>query len=70
MADINTESREVVVTLQTWIRTMVEKIGIDALRIDTVKHVRKDFWPGFVNAAGVASIGEVLNGGASRFVTI
>lgn len=65
MADLNTENREVVYALESWIRGLVESIGIDAIRVDTVKHVRKDFWPGFVNAAGVAAMGEVLNGGES-----
>lgn len=35
---------------------------VDGLRIDTVKHVEKDFWPGYVQAAGVYAVGEVLNG--------
>lgn len=36
---------------------------IDALRLDTVKHVRKDFWPDFVRRGGVAAVGEVWHGG-------
>jgi alpha-amylase len=35
---------------------------VDGLRIDTAKHVEKDFWPGFVNAAGVYGVGEVWHG--------
>lgn len=42
---------------------MVTTFQIDALRVDTLKHVRKDFWPDFVNAGGVAALGEVLHGG-------
>ncbi|RMZ71857.1 Alpha-amylase A type-1 2 [Pyrenophora seminiperda CCB06] len=34
----------------------------DGVRIDTVKHVEKDYWPGFSAAAGVYSIGEVFDG--------
>jgi alpha-amylase len=37
---------------------------VDGLRVDTVKHVQKDFWPGYNKAAGVYCVGEVLNGDA------
>lgn len=63
MPDLNTENPHVVNTLYRWINEMVQTYHIDALRIDTVKHVRKDFWPGFVQAGGVAAMGEVLHGG-------
>ena len=35
---------------------------IDGLRIDTVKHVEKSFWPDFKSAAGVYTLGEVFDG--------
>jgi alpha-amylase len=35
---------------------------VDGLRIDTVKHVEKDFWPGYNDAAGVYCVGEVASG--------
>lgn len=35
---------------------------VDGLRIDTVKHVQKSFWPGYNKAAGVYCIGEVFDG--------
>lgn len=35
---------------------------VDGLRIDTVKHVQKSFWPGYNDAAGVYSVGEVFDG--------
>lgn len=63
MPDLNTESPAVVEILHRWIGHLVQSFHIDAIRVDTVKHVRKDFWPGFVRAAGVAAVGEVLNGG-------
>lgn len=63
MPDLNTENPHVVNTLYRWINHLVQTYQIDAIRIDTVKHVRKDFWPGFVQAGGVAAIGEVLHGG-------
>jgi alpha-amylase len=68
LPDVNTELREVSVTLYLWIRQIVEKYGVDGLRLDTVKHIRKSFWPGFCSAAGVFSLGEVYDGDI-KFVT-
>ncbi|KAK8845346.1 hypothetical protein IAR55_006059 [Kwoniella newhampshirensis] len=62
MPDLNTESPRVISALHHWIQDLVKVFEIDALRIDTVKHIRKDFWPGFVKAAGVVAMGEVLHG--------
>lgn len=38
---------------------------VDGLRVDTVKHVQKDFWPGYNKAAGVYCVGEVFDGDPS-----
>lgn len=65
MPDLNTENPHVVNTMYRWVQDLVKTYKVDALRIDTVKHIRKDFWPGFVQAAGVAVVGEVLHGGES-----
>jgi glycosidase len=54
--------------LHQWIRNLVQTFGIDALRVDTVKHVRKDFWPDFVRQSGVVGIAEVLHGGQCCFL--
>ncbi|TFK38764.1 glycoside hydrolase family 13 protein [Crucibulum laeve] len=62
LADLNTEDTETVNTMNSWINKLVKDYDIDGLRIDTVKHVRKDFWPGFKQAAGVFATGEVLLG--------
>ncbi len=35
---------------------------VDGLRIDSVKNVEIDFWPGFQQAAGVYAVGEVSSG--------
>ena len=59
LADVNTEDDGVVNTLNSWVRNLVETYAIDGLRIDTVMHVRKDFWPAFAQAAGVFTLGEV-----------
>ena len=59
---MNTENTEIVSAFNDWVAKVVSDYDIDAIRIDTVKHVRKDFWPDFVKASGVFSIGEVLQG--------
>lgn len=38
---------------------------IDGLRVDTAKHVDAEFWTTFLAAAGVFSLGEVLDGDAA-----
>ncbi|KAK0213615.1 GH13 alpha-amylase precursor [Armillaria fumosa] len=59
LVDLNTEDLEVVATMYDWISALVKDYDIDGLCIDTFKHIRQDFWPGFVEAAGVFSMGEV-----------
>ena len=60
LPDLNTENPFVVEKLNEWIAKLVQDYGIDGLRIDTAKHIRKDFWPAFVNSAGVFTVGEIL----------
>jgi alpha-amylase len=62
LPDINTESTEVRTMMQTWIKWLVTEYSFDGVRIDTVKHVEKDFWKSFSEAAGVYCIGEVWDG--------
>ncbi|KAI0655767.1 glycoside hydrolase family 13 protein [Cubamyces menziesii] len=61
LVDVNTEDADIVKTMNTWISTLVSNYNVDGVRIDTVKHVRKDFWPDFAKSAGVFTIGEVLH---------
>ncbi|KAI0070668.1 glycoside hydrolase family 13 protein [Panus rudis PR-1116 ss-1] len=61
LADINTEDPNIVSTWNTWIGDLVKNYSIDGVRIDTVKHVRKDFWSDFAKSAGVYTVGEVLH---------
>ncbi|KAI0713053.1 glycoside hydrolase family 13 protein [Cerioporus squamosus] len=61
LADLNTEDDDVVSKMNSWIKGLVSDYSVDGVRIDTVKHVRKDFWPDFVSSAGVFTIGEVLH---------
>jgi len=60
LPDLNTEDPTVVGKLSDWVHKLVQDYGVDGLRIDTVKHIRKDFWPEFSKAAGVFTLGEVL----------
>jgi alpha-amylase len=61
LVDVNTEDDKVVSQLHDMATKLVSDFSVDGLRIDTVKHVRKDFWPDFVKAAGVFTMGEVLS---------
>ncbi|KAF8653556.1 hypothetical protein AX16_003893 [Volvariella volvacea WC 439] len=61
LPDLNTESDSVVQTFNEWIGGLVDEYDIDGLRIDTLKHVRIDFWPEFARSADVYTIGEVLS---------
>lgn len=58
LLDINTEDDTIVSTLHGIVSDWAETYGFDGIRIDTVKHIRKDFWPGYVEAAGVFATGE------------
>ncbi|KAF2709021.1 carbohydrate-binding module family 20 protein [Pleomassaria siparia CBS 279.74] len=62
LPDVNTSKAEIRTLYQTWIKWLVNEYSFDGVRIDTVKHVEKDFWPGFSQAAGVYSIGEAFTG--------
>ncbi|KAE9390249.1 hypothetical protein BT96DRAFT_946261 [Gymnopus androsaceus JB14] len=48
--------------MYTSIKDLAQSYGADGLRIDTAKHIRQDFWPGFVSSVGVYSAGEILIG--------
>ncbi|KAG8921420.1 hypothetical protein FRC02_000240 [Tulasnella sp. 418] len=61
LVDLNTNSDRVKQTFNDWVKKLVQDYSIDGLRIDTVKHVQKDFYPEFVKAAGVFTLGEVLD---------
>ncbi|KAJ3723796.1 glycoside hydrolase family 13 protein [Lentinula raphanica] len=62
LLDLDTENATTVNTMYSWIKDLVSDYSIDGLRVDTVKHVRKDFWPEFAANAGVYTVGEVLIG--------
>jgi alpha-amylase len=60
LADINTEDQNLVQFWYNWIANTTKTYGVDGVRIDTVKHIRQDFWTGFKDSAGVWCVGEVL----------
>jgi alpha-amylase len=60
LPDLNTEDPTIVGKLLDWGHKLVQDYGADGLRIDTVKHIRKDFWPEFSKTVGVFTLGEVL----------
>lgn len=62
LPDLDTTSTAVRSIWYDWVKGLVANYSIDGLRIDTVKHVEKDFWPGYNDAAGVYCVGEVFSG--------
>ncbi|TLS21861.1 uncharacterized protein PpBr36_09545 [Pyricularia pennisetigena] len=65
LPDINTQSSGIRTLLNTWVSWLVKEYSFDGVRIDTVKHVEKSFWPGFVSSIGAYAIGEVFSGDPS-----
>ncbi|KAB8244571.1 alpha-amylase A type-1/2 [Aspergillus flavus] len=62
LPDLDTTREDVKGLWYDWVEAFVSNYSIDGLRVDTVKHVQKDFWRGYNEAAGVYCIGEVFNG--------
>lgn len=62
LPDLDTENPAVIAALNEWVAYIVQEYGFDGLRIDTVKHVGKEFWADFAHASGVYTVGEVWEG--------
>ncbi|KAL9104589.1 MAG: hypothetical protein Q9163_000454 [Psora crenata] len=62
LPDVVTTLPSVRKEFNTWIAQLVDSYNIDGLRIDSVKNVEMEFWPGFQDAAGVYIVGEVAEG--------
>jgi alpha-amylase len=60
--DINTEKEENVDYLYKWINWLVQEFEFDGIRVDTVKHVRSNFWLDYARHSGVFALGEVFHG--------
>ncbi|KAL3425170.1 alpha amylase [Phlyctema vagabunda] len=67
LPDLDTTSTEVRDMFSTWVEGFVANYSIDGLRIDTVKHVEKEFWPIFNSASGVFNLGELADGNVDYF---
>lgn len=67
LPDIRTEDLNVRGVLQTWIQELVHKYGVDGIRIDTVKHVEKSFFPDFIQASGVFGLAEIFDGNPANY---
>ncbi|RAL16102.1 alpha-amylase [Aspergillus homomorphus CBS 101889] len=65
LPDLDTTRSDVQTMWYDWVKSLVSNYSIDGLRIDTVKHVQKEFWPGYNKAAGVYCIEEVCDGDTS-----
>ena len=65
LPDVNTTNPQIRSVYNTFIKNLVSNYSFDGIRIDTVKHVEKDFWSPFVQASGVYAIGEVFSGDPS-----
>ena len=59
LPDLNQENPEVRNILYKWISELTEIYQFDGYRIDTARHIFKEFWPGFQDAAGTYVIGEI-----------
>jgi alpha-amylase len=62
LPDLDQDNQFVRSTLLNWVKDTVQKFNFDGIRIDTVPHVKKDFWKEYAQSAGVFQIGEVLKG--------
>ncbi|KAL2867445.1 alpha-amylase [Aspergillus lucknowensis] len=61
LTDLNTQSPLVRNIWYDWVTDTVANYSLDGLRLDTAKHVEKDFWPEYNRAAGVYCVGEVFH---------
>ncbi|KAI9301335.1 a-amylase [Cunninghamella echinulata] len=62
LPDIDTENTANVQKLNSIVNGWVSTYNFDGIRIDTLKHVRKDFWPGYIKSSNVFATGEVFDG--------
>ncbi|KAL4887121.1 glycoside hydrolase superfamily [Aspergillus karnatakaensis] len=62
LPDLDTTRSDVKEIWNNWIRDLVSDYSIDGIRIDTARHIQKDFWRDYNDAAGVYAVGEVLHG--------
>lgn len=59
LPDLDQDNMEVREILYDWIASLTDRFGFDGYRIDTARHIKKDFWPQFQDSAGTFVLGEV-----------
>lgn len=59
--DLKTEDPDVAAQLRDIASKTVKDYGFDALTLASAKHIRKDFWKSYTDAAGVFTLGEVIS---------
>ncbi|KAM3515517.1 hypothetical protein MY11210_000890 [Beauveria gryllotalpidicola] len=67
LPDLDTTDPAIRSLYKDWIKWLMRTYHFDGSRIDTVKHVEKDYWPDFAWASGSYTIGEVLSGDPDYF---
>ncbi|CDW86894.1 alpha catalytic domain containing protein [Stylonychia lemnae] len=65
LPDLNQDNPWVRSQLLQWVKWAVSKFNFDGIRVDTVPHVKNQFWKEYAQAAGIFSIGEASNGQVS-----
>lgn len=60
LPDLNTDNSTVADTLKKMVTDLVAEYEVDGLRLDTVKHISKDFWRDFRDDVDVFMMGEIL----------
>lgn len=66
LPDVKTEDPAIRDLYRKWVDWLVHNFNFDGIRIDTIRHVEKDYWPGFTQAAAVYSIGEYFDGDPNK----
>ncbi|WBW74496.1 cell wall alpha-amylase-like protein Aah1 [Schizosaccharomyces osmophilus] len=61
LADLNLESKQVSSYLNEHIHDVVQRYGIDGIRVDAIKQMNPNFFPDYLKSAGVFSVGEMFS---------
>ena len=60
LPDLDQDNPEVREILYNWIASLTAKYGFDGYRIDTARHIAKNFWPEFKNLLELLYWGKLL----------
>lgn len=59
--DLKTEDPDVAAQLRDIVTNTIKDYGFDAVTAASAKHIRKEFWKPYTDAAGVFTMGEVIS---------